>query len=169
MTTTDKPFRTLLLAVAALGLFSLSGCAAMDLGSGSEQNAAVAPMEDPPYFAHEFNDLLIPKELDWNRDKSMFIRTDSFAGGVLHYSGRVDVASLADFFSNSMVKNGWKMVGSAKYKNVLLSFFKPDKTCTIILSEGELRYKTEAHIYITEDLSKKGQQTTPAKPFGMGM
>jgi hypothetical protein len=165
MRTHTKPFRALLCSIAVLGLFSLSGCAGMNLGG----QGAESPIQEAPYFAHEFSDLLIPKELHWNRDKSMFVRTESFAGGVLHYSGRVDLDSVADFFSNTMVKNGWKMVGSAKYKNVLLAFVKPDKTCTIIIGESDLRYRTEVHIYINEDIVGRGQRPLQSNPFGTGM
>lgn len=167
MTPKKSTLRTLSLALAFLAPLTLGGCAGMNLGGG--QDSADAPRQEAPYFAHEFSDLLIPRELNWNRDKSMFVRTASFAGGVLHYSGRVDMDSVADFFSNTMMKNGWKMVGSAKYKNVLLAFVKPDKTCTIIVSTSDLRYRTEVHIYINEDIVGKNPQSAPANPFGSGL
>lgn len=168
MTRKKSTVRALSLALAFLAPMALGGCAGMNFGGGQDQ-ADTPPAQEAPYFAHEFSDLLIPRELNWNRDKSMFVRTESFAGGVLHYSGRVDMDSVADFFSNTMVKNGWKMVGSAKYKNVLLAFVKPDKTCTIIMSETELRYKTEVHIYINEDIVGRNQRPAQSNPFGMGM
>ena len=141
-----------------LAVLLLSGCADMGLGL-SQSNEEIAPSapqaeETPPYYANEFDDLLIPTELSWNREKSMVIRTDSFAGGILNFSGNVDTNSLADFFANTMVKSGWKMAGSAKYKNVLLAFVKPYKTCTITINDNGFGLKTDVFVYITEDITK---------------
>ena len=142
----------------------------MGLGGRSDQGASSDPfasttassMENQPYRASEFSDLVIPGELSWDREKSMVVRTESFAGGVLHYAGRVDIASLADFFTNSMGKNGWKLAGSAKYKNILLAFVKPNKTCTIVLYEDKLLMRTLVSIYLAEDTAGINQ----ANPFG---
>jgi len=169
------PFIPVLLTatISLTGLLGLTGCAEMVIG-GSDQSMA-APLGGPatgsqPYYANEFNDLLIPNELTWDREKSMLVRTDSFAGGVLHYSGRVEVTSLSDFFINTMAKSGWKLAGSAKYRKVLLAFVKPQKTCTIQLSENEFGLKTDVAIYITEDLSgsKAGQAPPLSSPFVTG-
>ncbi|HIJ78028.1 MAG TPA: hypothetical protein HPP69_01790 [Deltaproteobacteria bacterium] len=119
--------------------------------------AAPPAQEAPPYYANEFADLLIPNELAWNREKSMVIRTESFAGGILNFSGNVDITSLTDFFTNTMVKSGWKIAGSAKYKNVLLAFVKPYKTCTITITDNGFGLKTDVYVYITEDITKGGE------------
>ncbi|MFH1019319.1 MAG: hypothetical protein V1782_01720 [Pseudomonadota bacterium] len=179
MTTPHKSFRTVFLSTV-LGLFSLAalgGCAEMGLGSSSDQGVSSDPfasstssLDSPPYRANEFTDLLIPSELSWDREKSMIVRTDSFAGGVLQYSGRVDIASLADFFTNNMGKNGWKLAGSAKYKNILLAFVKPNKTCTILLSEDKLLLKTNVSIYIAEDTTPgRAGSANQANPFDSGL
>jgi PBP1b-binding outer membrane lipoprotein LpoB len=144
---------SLMILVLSLSLF-LSGCADMGIGTSQDEMAPPAQtQETQPYYSSEFSDLLIPSELQWNRDKSLVIRTDSFAGGVLHFSGRVEVNSLSDFFANSMNKNGWKLVGTAKYKNVLLAFVKENKTCTITIGESEFGMKTDVAVYITEDIA----------------
>ncbi|MGV1099123.1 hypothetical protein ACUUL3_06875 [Thiovibrio sp. JS02] len=162
-------------ALTMTGLVGLSGCAELGLGGGSDQEMASAPLGGPaesqPYYANEFSDLLIPNELSWDREKSMLIRTDSFAGGVLHYSGRVEITSVSDFFINTMPKNGWKLVGSAKYRKVLLAFVKPNKTCTVQVSENEFGLKTDVAVYITEDLTATGSgQTAPSSsPFIPGL
>ncbi|HIJ90702.1 MAG: hypothetical protein OEV89_08350 [Desulfobulbaceae bacterium] len=179
MTTPDKSFRTVFLStiLALTTLVALSGCAELGLGSGNtDQGASSDPFassssqDSPSYRDTEFPDLLIPSELSWDREKSMIVRTDSFAGGVLQYSGRVDIASLADFFSNNMVKNGWKLAGSAKYKNILLAFVKPNKTCTILLSEDKLLMRTQVSFYVAEDMAaKRSGDASSANPFGLGM
>ncbi len=176
-TMTRFPFFPLLFgaAIAMTSLVGLTGCAELGIG-GSDQGMSAAPLGGPaesqPYYANEFSDLMLPSDLTFDREKSMVVRTDSFAGGVLHYSGRVEITSLSDFFINTMPKNGWKLVGSAKYKKVLLAFVKPNKTCTVQLSEGEFGMKTGVAVYITEDLtaSKSGQAVpSTSSPFVTGM
>ncbi|MFA7382189.1 MAG: hypothetical protein WC001_01930 [Desulfurivibrionaceae bacterium] len=171
MTTPRKSFRTAILStvLALTSLVAFSGCAGMGLGGSSDQgpSASSATTENQPYRANEFSDLLIPGELSWDREKSMLVRTESFAGGVIYYSGRVDIASLADFFTNSMGKNGWKLAGSAKYKNILLAFVKPNKTCTIVLSEDKLLMRTLVSIYLAEDTTALGSGgMNQTDPFG---
>jgi len=180
MTMPRKPFRTVFLStvLALTSLVALSGCAELGLGGGSSDKGASADpfaastssLDSPPYRANEFSDLLLPSELSWDREKSMLVRTDSFAGGVLQYTGRVDIASLSDFFSNNMPKNGWKLAGSAKYKNILLAFIKQNKTCTILLSEDKLLMRTEVTIYVAEDIAAaRAGSGKQANPFGSGM
>jgi len=165
MSAKRKPFPSLFVAVifALLSLSALSGCASLGMGGDDEASS----LNTQPYRAHEFTDVVIPSELTWDRERSMLVRTDSFAGGVLQYSGRVEIASLADFFTNSMVRNGWKLAGSAKYKNILLAFTKQNKTCTILLSEDKLLFKTDVSIYMAEDTSAGSLGSkTPVNPFG---
>ena len=180
MTTSRQPFRTVFLStvLALTSLVALSGCAELGLGGGSSDKGAssdpfassAASSAEQPYRANEFTDILIPSEFSWDREKSMIVRTDSFAGGVLQYTGRVDISSSADFFSNNMPKNGWKLAGSTRYKNVLLAFTKPNKTCTIVLSEDKLLMRTEIAIYVTEDTSAgRTGGSKSANPFGSGM
>ena len=71
----------------------------------------------------------------------------------------IDINSLAEFFIASMPKNGWKMAGSAKYKNVLLAFVKPNKTCTIAINDSEFGLKTDVFVYMTEDITNNNGLT----------
>ncbi len=139
----------------ALALLILSGCAKKDLWSSGEEGTENLTPESLPYFTNDFRDILVPSELQWDRSGSMSIKTESFAGGVLKFTGRVEVNSLTDFFVNSMSKNNWKLVGSAKYKNILLAFTKPEKNSMIIITESDLMRKTDVYIYITDDITAR--------------
>ena len=179
MTTPCKPFRTVFVStvLALTSLVALTGCAEMGLGGGgsdqgrsSDPFASSSSQDNLSYRANEFPDVVIPSELSWDREKSMIVRTDSFAGGVLQYSGRVDMASLSDFFTSNMGKNGWKLGGSAKYKNILLAFVKPNKTCTIVLYEDKLLMRTLVSIYVAEDtVAIRSGGGNQSNPFGSGM
>ncbi|ADH85262.1 hypothetical protein [Desulfurivibrio alkaliphilus] len=158
-------------------LFLLAGCTQHQNAGPEdrEKREAVQERRPDPYTPSGFRDLLIPAELTWLREKSMVVHTDSYAGGVLHFSGRVDVNSLTDFFTTTMRRNNWQLVGSVKYQDVMLAFTKPHKTCTIIINDRGLGRATEVQVYITDDLSKSRQGDTvapapvapaaPATPF----
>lgn len=143
----------------------MAGCAFLDeLGAEPDNNDNAAREIHPePYNPSGFSDLLIPSELTWLRDKSMVVNTDSYAGGVLYFTGRVDVNSLADFFTTTMRRDGWELVGSVTHQDVLLAFIKPNKTCTIIIRNRGLVSPTDIQIHIADDLTKsrRGDASTP--------
>jgi len=123
-----------------------------------ESGDSQPPMENLPLsnFAGEYRDIELPIEMKYDTKKSMLVRTDSFTGGVLFFSGKVSRDSLKSFILSAMQKNKWKLVGEVSYENVLMAFTKPNKTCTIALEEGfggSFGY-TYAAIYIAEDVSK---------------
>lgn len=150
-----KNTKTILAFLFSLLILISTGCASFDLDPNQEDGANdVAPiLHNEPYYPTDFKDLLIPGELAWNHEKSMVINTEAFSGGILNFSGRVELISLTNFFITSMVNDGWKMPGSVRSQNVLLSFFKPGQTCMIKIDEGEYGLKTNVNIYITKDLS----------------
>lgn len=125
------------------------------------------PDMDVPPIANSISshsDIELPSDLEWDRTKSLAINTDSFKGGLYHYSGRLELRSLKEFIIASMTKNEWKLVGEAAYKQTMLAFTKPNKTCMIILSEGfgGSLGKTHVKLYVTTDLAAaKG-----LNPFG---
>jgi len=131
-------------------LLLLAGCAEFGgMGGGGSQEGYSTPSQ--PYYPSDFREILIPDGLEMNREESMFVKTNSFNGGILTFDGRVDVISLSDFFEGSMPKNGWKLSGVVKAKNYLLIFTKPDKTCMVTISENKLNFKTVVNIYIAQD------------------
>ena len=137
-----------------MAIFVINGCTALGTGNSdsadghSPENASTAVTFEP-YYPADFRDLLIPGELEWNREKSFTITTDSFNGGILNFNGRVEVTSLMEFFVNGMKNDGWTSVGSIKSKNVLLAFTKDDSTCMIRIDEGGPIGKTDVQIYIS--------------------
>jgi hypothetical protein len=139
----------------AVILLLLSGCAKKNIWSKDQGGIDEKAAENEPYYANDYNDIMVPSELSWDREGSMSIKTESYAGGVLKFVGRVEVNSLADFFVNSMAKNRWKLVGSAKYKNILLAFTKPNKTAMVIIYESGLSGKTSVYIYVTDDIAAR--------------
>ena len=135
----------LTLLLSALALFSFSGCA-------NSTSPAVDQSGLPPVsaFAGDLQDIELPSELEWDRDKSMTIKTESFNGGIWQYAGSVEPLSLKDYLIGSMRNNKWKLVGESTSHDIMLAFVKPSKTCMMVISESKLG-KTNVTLYVTID------------------
>jgi len=140
-------------------LLALAGCAS------TQTSGDAASPEDPggivrnePYFPTKFDDFEIPGELEQDYSKTMFINTSSFTGGILNFTGRVEVASLTDFFINSMQKNGWKLAGEVRYENIMLAFNKPHKNCMVTIYPGDFATKTKVYVYLMTEAQKNGSE-----------
>ena len=134
------------LMAANLVLVTLSGCSTRS-ASLSGDPAALPPVTS---FAGDLQDIEMPPELEWERDKSMTIKTESFNGGIWRYEGRVEPLSLKDYMISSMHGNKWKLVGESASQDIMLAFVKPNKTCMMVLSDGTLG-KTRLTLYVTID------------------
>jgi hypothetical protein len=83
-----------------------------------------------------FDDVLVPGELNYKQDRSFVYETPRFKAGILVFSKwRLDVDSLIEFFTYHMERDNWKLVNSFRGKDSVLNFSKPDKTCTIKVTE----------------------------------
>ncbi len=142
----------------------LGGCTSSMYNSGGENGSSIGDMGPATSNIANFDDIELPVDLKWNSDKSMAIRTDSFRGGIYNLSGRIDPSSLKEFIIKSMENKKWKLVGEAQYKNVLLAFTKPNKTCMVVLDEGVGGGfgTTNVTLYVTVDVAASGQ----LNPFG---
>ena len=97
---------------------------------------------------YHFEDVRVPRELNYRQNKSFIYETPRFKTGVLVFSKwRLDVESLIDFFTYHMEKDNWKLVNSFKGKESILNFSKPDKTCSIKIT-GKWYGTTEVEIRV---------------------
>lgn len=139
-----------------------SGCSS----SRPESTQSVKEEELSPVstMVESYGDIELPIEMVLDPAQSMAMRTDSFQGGIHVYRGRVQIGSLRDYIIASMRNHKWKLVGEASYKNAMLAFTKPNRTCMVVLSEDAISYlgKTQANLYVTVDLIAAGR----INPFG---
>lgn len=140
--------------VFVLSLIMLTGCSGINLGQTSGQSDGTNTSES--YYPTKFRDFEVPNDLKLDSSKTLIINTSSFNGGIIALSGRLEVESLTEYFTQSMEKNGWKLTGEAHYKNVLIAFSKANKNCMITLYQGELGVPTKVFAYIAEDLTAGG-------------
>jgi len=152
------------LCIVLLALL-LGGCSTSN-PFGSSTGSQMGPTDMEPFAAKvaDFDDLEIPMDMKYKNDESMVIRTTSFQGGILTYSGRVELDSLKLFMISALENKQWKLVGEAQTRRTLLAFTKPNKTCMVVLEEGfGGKYgQTTATLYVTVDLAASGQ----LNPFG---
>jgi hypothetical protein len=86
---------------------------------------------------YHFEDILIPDELNYDQKNSFIYETPRFKTGIMVFTKyRVDINSLIEFFNFHMEKDNWKAVNSFRGKEYVLNFSKPDKTCTIRITES---------------------------------
>ena len=152
-------------------LFFFTGCAEKNSNTNASSNTD--SQDELPSLSSSvgsYPDIELPTDMKWDGRGSMAINTDSFSGGILKYSGRVETNSLKDFMIASMKKHQWRHVGEASYRNILLAFTKQNKTCMAIISEGfggsyGLSYIT---LYVTVDkIAAKGSSyDEPTKSRG---
>ncbi len=139
------------LVVLLAAMFMTTGCAKNSLiptmGDSSTEEGALPPVSS---FADELQDIEIPVDLEWDREKSMAIKTESFRGGIWVYNGRVDAISLKDFMISAMNNSKWKLVGEVTSEEILLAFIKPNKNCMMVISDS-FTGKTELTLYVTID------------------
>ena len=135
----------LVIFLLVIALLPLTGC--LHNTAPVEEEAGLPPVS---VFAGDLKDIELPVELEWDRDKSITIKTESFNGGIWHYKGRVEPLSLKDYLINAMHNNKWKLVGEATSKDILLAFVKPNKTCMIVISEKKMG-KTSLALHVTID------------------
>ena len=146
--------------VAFLFMASLlisGGCAT----NKSSKMDNVSGLPEVSSFADDIRDISVPSELEWDRKRSMSIKTESFRGGIWVYKGRAEVLSLKDYMLGSMKDNKWKLVGETTSKDIMLAFTKPSQTCIIVISDG-LMGKTEMTLYISIDKTA----ASGMNPFG---
>lgn len=140
-----------------LPFFLLTSCAQM---SPAQDESSTGPSQTAPgsevaNVTYEFPDLPIPIELERVDDKTIMIKTSGFQGGVLVYKGRVTVVSLVEFFTKSMPKHGWVLNGTLNAKRSFLAFSKGGNShCFIQIREGQLGFKTEVQIWVSEPLAQ---------------
>jgi hypothetical protein len=143
-----KPCALLVKIVLFALLLSLSGCVV----PGSSMRNDFYGLPPIPNFADDIHDIMMPAEMEWDRTKSMAIKTESFHGGVWHYTGKVEAMSLKDFMLSSMQDAKWKLVGEAASTDIMFAFVKPHKTCMMIISDDDFG-KAGLTLYVTIDKS----------------
>ena len=90
-----------------------------------------------------FSDILVPEDLNFDKDKSFFFEAGSFRAGTLFFSGYVEINSLREFFTKAMPRDGWKLKSVFNGPKMLILFEKEKKVCVIEIYEETVSTRVE--------------------------
>jgi hypothetical protein len=136
--------RVLVLMLSILLLVG-AGCAAWEKSrdTSEETGEKKSEVEAPAPVYYDFVDILIPAELSLVKKSSFVYSTPSFSAGVLVFEGYVQGESLVNFFTTNMPKDGWTLKSSFRYRRVILSFEKEERSCLVSVAEFPLKTRVE--------------------------
>ena len=130
-----------------------TGCAAMKKSQDTpeETDDKKSEVKGPVPIYYDFVDVLIPAELSLDKKNSFVYSTPSFSAGVLVFEGYVQGDSLVNFFTTNMAKDGWTLKSSFRYRRVILSFEKEERSC--LISVAEYPMKTRVEIWVAPQVT----------------
>ena len=136
--------RVLVLMLSVLLLVG-AGCGAWEKSrdTSEETGEKKSEVEAPAPVYYDFVDILIPAELSLVKKSSFVYSTPSFSAGVLVFEGYVQGESLVNFFTTNMPKDGWTLKSSFRYRRVILSFEKEERSCLVSVAEFPLKTRVE--------------------------
>jgi len=153
--------KCLVLAITLLLLSFLVPACLKSQTAGKEDQQPLSESQKPRGVYYDFDDILVPSELTLDKKNSFVYGSGQSRVGILSFSGRVEPASVASFFQNSMQTDGWSLVSSFKYREYLLSFLKPDRACVITISEKSFSTTVEVRMGPVETMTTPIRETKP--------
>lgn len=119
-----------LLAVA-LSLALLAGCALFEKGPSRPE---------PPRLPdqREFDDIMIPRDMEIDKESSAVYRRDGMSLGILRMSGNVSGNALLRYFQNNMANEGWRQVSMLRAPQSLMVFQKGNRMAVIAVDDTEM-------------------------------
>ncbi len=142
--------RFLIPCLALLTLCLVSACAQSQYATSAapaDQSAPPPPPQEPTAFYYDFDDILIPKEMDLKAADSFILETPQFKSGVMVFSGKIEVNSLTDFFIANMTKDNWSMRSAFRSSRTILVFEKAQRYCIINITDE--KFKTLVEIWVS--------------------
>jgi hypothetical protein len=128
-------------ASLALALIMIASCALFEKGPTKPE---VAPKRLPD--VREFDDVLIPREMDINKDASAIYRREGKSAGLLRLSGRVEAGSLVRYFQNNMASEGWRPISQFRSPHSLMLFQKENRMAVIAIEDAD--FQTFADVWV---------------------
>jgi hypothetical protein len=124
------------------GLLSATGTAA------ANQATAKKSTDDPKKLPDlkEFGDVMIPRDMDVNKDASFIYNRGGINAGLLRLSGRLDSRSLLRYFQNNMANDGWRMISQFHAPQSLMVFEKENRVCVIAVEDAS--FQTFADVWV---------------------
>ena len=125
--------------------FQTSGESSSAMSADESQSTAQAVQDVNTYY--DFDDIIIPSELQLEEDESIVFESSSTKAGKLHFSGRIEPVSLFNFYTHHLPKDNWTITSQLKYGHFMIIAEKSAKFCVLTITESRL--KTHLHIWVT--------------------
>jgi hypothetical protein len=152
-----REFKRLLLASLGIiaALLLTSGCTYFGAQNADSAAGQAADKGASPQY-YDFGDVLVPSELEVDKDESFVYKTPGFSAGVLILKARVERNSLIAFFENNMAKDNWSLISSFKSPRTMMLFNKGKRWCVINITDGGLDYNTHVEIWVAPTVGVGG-------------
>jgi len=129
------------LSTVVLALLMIAACSMFEKGPAK-------PEKDQKRLpdVREFDDVLIPREMDIDKDSSAIYRREGLSAGLLRLSGRVETSSLIRYFQNNMANEGWRPISQFRSPHSLMLFQKGNRMAVIALEDEN--FQTFADVWV---------------------
>ena len=126
--------RCLFVVIGLAALFLFSGCMGLTSSGDTSEKAKAQPAKSRKTTAvyYDFEDVLIPKELQIVDEYTMVVSTPGYTSGIMTFKGRVEKRSLFNFFNNNMMKDNWSIVSQIKSPGTTIMVFEKAARCSVI-------------------------------------
>ena len=113
----------------------------------SLDESQTTPMSQDVNTYFDFDDILIPSDLQLDQEQSIIFETRTLKAGTLHFHGRVEPVSLFNFYTHHLPQDNWSISSQMKYGHFLIIAEKKDKFCVLTIRESGL--KTHLQVWVT--------------------
>jgi len=139
--------------LAMVSLLMLGGCesALLNRDGGDAPKRSTQPATQAVGTYQEFDDVLIPNDMELDDKASFVFETPQFKTGIVTYEGRVEAVSLANFFEKELPKDNWRLRSKMKYNRTIMVFEKPDRDCIINIIDDTFKTIVEIMVAPRQD------------------
>jgi uncharacterized UPF0146 family protein len=99
----------------------------------------------------EFDDVLIPREMDVHKESSAIYRREGMSAGLLRLAGRVETNSLMRYFQNNMTNEGWRLISQFRSPQSLMIFQKDNRMAVIAIEDGDIETFADVWVVTTNE------------------
>ncbi len=140
--------RRMMVFFSALGLalLMIASCSMFEKGPVKPETAQ-KKLPD----VREFDDVLVPREMDIDKESSVIYRRDGMSAGLLRLSGRVDMNSLMRYFQNNMANEGWRPISQFRSPHSLMLFQKGNRMAVIAIEDADLQTFADVWVVPTNE------------------
>ena len=124
------------LSIALVLLVLLSACSVKTSSSSDDPQAGEAQPQVSQSYYYDFDDIMVPEEMDLDIDESFVIETPDQKSGVMVFDGNVEIRSLTDYFINNMPRDNWQMLSAFRSARTILVFKKDNRSCVVNITDS---------------------------------